>query len=1003
MFAPAAAETSLGTMAAAGLEPDATVAAAQELATYAPANSLDGTSAVTGEVGTGDAGTGTSGTAATGAAELGAVVARSSGPLKVGQSFSARYHVIKLLGAGGMGAVYQAWDAELGVAVALKVIRTDHRRRAASVEAEKRFKNELLLARQVTHKNVVRIHDLGEIDGIKYITMPYVQGDDLSTLLRATGKLPIARALRLARQVAGGLEAAHDAGVVHRDLKPPNIMISAAGEDEQALIMDFGISSSTDDVTEGSIAGTLEYMSPEQGSGQAVDARSDLYAFGVILYEMLAGPRSDTSKTVQDRITAMKQRFAEGFPSLRTIDDTIPEPLAALVARCLEGDSAARFQTTGELTAALARLDDEGQLIPEVRRLTTKIQVAAAAVVVVLLGTTWYFSRGPAVPFTHPPVSVVLADFENRTGDPLFNGTLEPALMNNLERASFINTVKRGDPQVQAALAKPGARLDEQTARLISIRDGYQFVVSGSIEPAARGYKLTVNVVDPPADGKVLKTYTESIADKSAVLGAVASIAAKVRTQLGDTKGSREETATSETFTAGSLEAVRAYTAANSLAVQAKDAEAIVEYQRALQLDPNLGRAYSGWAISAAKLGRADEAAELWKKALALLDRMTEREKYRTLGTYYSRVVGNQAAAIENFTKLLERYPADGAGHNNLALAYFRSLNMPKALEEGGRVLAMYPKTQLYRDNFVLYAMYGGDFKRGADEAKRIVAEVPTANHAYLPIAIGAAADGRFDDAKAAYAGMMKADSPGPSVGMTGLADLAIYQGRYAEAETLLKSGIATDKTSNDTVDMAAKMNALAELYEAEGRTALAVTTAESVLKLGKGYAMVVPAARVLARAKRKDAAAAVADDLGKRLQPRDRAYGSIIRGEIALSDGNVVAAVDRFREAQKLADLWLTRYMLGVAYVQAEAYPEALSELEASEKRRGEGAALFLEDSPTLRYLAALPYWLGRAQEKVGITVKAGENFQRYITLRAEAKPADPLVADARRRISVP
>ena len=162
----------------------------------------------------------------------------------MGQSFSPRYHIIKLLGVGGMGAVYQAWDAELGVAVALKVIRTDARHRAASSEAEKRFKQELLLARQVTHKNVVRIHDLGEIDGIKYITMPYVQGDDLSAVLKREGKLPIAHALRLARQIAGGLQAAHEAGVVHRDLKPPNIMISGAGDEEQALIMDFGISSS---------------------------------------------------------------------------------------------------------------------------------------------------------------------------------------------------------------------------------------------------------------------------------------------------------------------------------------------------------------------------------------------------------------------------------------------------------------------------------------------------------------------------------------------------------------------------------------------------------------------------------------------------------------------------------------------------------------------------------------------------------------------------------------
>src|SRR2546430_1920809 len=211
-----------------------------------------------------------------------------------------------------MGAVYQAWDTELSVAVALKVIRTDRRRGgSASPEAEKRFKNELLLARQVTHKNVVRIHDLGEIDGIKYITMPYVEGNDLATALRREGKLPAARTLRLARQIAAGLEAAHGAGVVHRDLKPANIMI---GAEDQVQIMDFGISASREEAASGGIIGTLEYMAPEQGAGAAVDARADIYALGLILYEMLIGARAAPSGTPQDRIDGMKRRFEEGLP-----------------------------------------------------------------------------------------------------------------------------------------------------------------------------------------------------------------------------------------------------------------------------------------------------------------------------------------------------------------------------------------------------------------------------------------------------------------------------------------------------------------------------------------------------------------------------------------------------------------------------------------------------------------------------------------------------------------
>src|SRR5437762_3393677 len=221
-----------------------------------------------------------------------------NGPLEEGQAFGTRYHIIRALGIGGMGAVYQAWDAELGVAVAIKVIRPEVMADPkAAADVERRFKRELLLARQVTHKNVVRIHDLGEIDGIKYITMAYVNGADLATLIRKQGSVPVSKTLRIARSVVSGLVAAHTAGVVHRDLKPANIMVDAADE---ALIMDFGIARSTaepvarasapgpgrsaggrrsparytDATAIGAIVGTIEYMAPEQAKGQEVDQRA---------------------------------------------------------------------------------------------------------------------------------------------------------------------------------------------------------------------------------------------------------------------------------------------------------------------------------------------------------------------------------------------------------------------------------------------------------------------------------------------------------------------------------------------------------------------------------------------------------------------------------------------------------------------------------------------------------------------------------------------------------
>ena len=236
---------------------------------------------------------------------LGSPVRFGDGGFRAGDQVGPRYTIIKLLGTGGMGAVYHAFDNELGVGVAIKVIRPGAQLDAtAARDLELRFKRELVLARQITHKYVVRIHDIGDVDGLKYLTMPFIAGETLADLLRREGKLPVARVVAIASQVAQGLAAAHDKGVVHRDLKPENIMIeapsplpsAAQGRSESggdALIMDFGIARSVEhgstQTAAGSVIGTLEYMAPEQAQGKKVDQRADIYAFGLILYDVLLG------------------------------------------------------------------------------------------------------------------------------------------------------------------------------------------------------------------------------------------------------------------------------------------------------------------------------------------------------------------------------------------------------------------------------------------------------------------------------------------------------------------------------------------------------------------------------------------------------------------------------------------------------------------------------------------------------------------------------------------
>ena len=238
--------------------------------------------------------------------------------------------------------------------------------------------------------------------------------------------------------MARGLEAAHEAGVVHRDLKPANIMISGEGDNLYALIMDFGISASTADKISGGVTGTLEYMAPEQATTGPVDARADIYAFGLILYEMLIGERPRRPGPPMDRLTAMKRRLAEGLPAIRSMDASVPDALSDVVMRCLERAPGARYQTSSALVSALAALDDQGEPIPIAPRFNRGVIAASLLSVAAAVGGTWWLTRTPPPPKQHEPVSVVIADFHNATGDPAFNGTLEPTLRLALEDSSFI-------------------------------------------------------------------------------------------------------------------------------------------------------------------------------------------------------------------------------------------------------------------------------------------------------------------------------------------------------------------------------------------------------------------------------------------------------------------------------------------------------------------------------------------------------------------------------------
>ena len=926
--------------------------------------------------------------------------------LQPGAPFGTRYRILRVLGSGGMGVVYQAWDDALGVAVALKVIRPEVVDDPyAAREVERRFKRELLLARQVTHKNVVRIHDLGEIDGIKYLTMPYVEGRDLANVLR-DGPVPVARALRIAKQVAAGLLAAHEAGVVHRDLKPENVMIDA---DDHALIMDFGISRSMGSgatmTAHGAILGTLEYMAPEQGRGSAVDYRTDIYSFGLILYDLIAGRKR--LQAADGAIAEMMSRMAKAPALLHTVMPAVPEPLAQLVGKCVEPEAENRFQTTAELTSALDNLDGEGRAIrPAVpARTPWRTAIAAGATVVVLaFGAAggWWWSRSQAAavaPAARSPLSILIADFQNGTGDSVFEGSLEQALGIAMEGASFISAYSRNDARRTLSAVSGSHALDEAGARIVATRQGINVILAGSIAKNGAGYTVTVKAIDPRTD-QAIAAKSASAREKAAVLQAIGTLASDMRADLGDTAAGASKAADAETFTTGSIDAMRAYARGQELNAAGKPREALAAFEEAVKLDPGFGRAYVNMASIYTNLKLDDRAKALYEEALKHLDRMTVREKYRTRGVYYLGIQRDYEQAIANYERLVSEYPADNMGHANLALAYLYVRNIRKAVEVGRKATELSPGNLLQKTNYATYSMYAGDFDTAVQQAQLVLKANPSYEFAHLTLALSQLALGNVAEARATYQRLGALGALGRSLADMGEADLEMSFGHYTKALEILDRGAASDGQDPSLGNLALKQVAIAEAHMAMGNTKAATAAAATALQHSSHESVHYPAARVLLAAGDVAKAVSVAGSMEQSLHAQTRSYGRLLTAAIALQRKRYPEALDRIREALKMHDSWAGHALLAEAFSAAGQAAQAEEEWDRCLDRRGEATDVFFADTSTLRYLSPVYYWLARSQEAVGTTDGARRNYREFLKLRDTASPPDPLADDARRRL---
>ncbi|MDH3441717.1 MAG: tetratricopeptide repeat protein, partial [Gammaproteobacteria bacterium] len=548
----------------------------------------------------------------------------------------------------------------------------------------------------------------------------------------------------------------------------------------------------------------------------------------------------------------------------------------------------------------------ETVVIPVGRRRMDFVVIGVLAVALVFAVYMNITQEGEYVP-PPEPVSVLIADFDNQTGNALFDGLLEQALIFGIEGAPHITAYSRNNALSVANIVQPGATsLDANVARLVAVREGINIVLSGAIIPDGSGFDIELNALDS-ATGEEVFDISENAKAFDSVLSTVGTISEDIREELGDTTLDQPG-ATDGPFTAASLEAAKAFTEALELEYEGAPEEAVKRYAVATELDPNFGRAYAGWALSEFRMGNTDKAEELWQKALSLMETMTERERLRTLGVYYATVTGNFESAVQSFTELVEKYPADAAARNNLAVVSTLSLDFQTAFEQGRQIMEIYPNSQLYRSNFALYAMYSSDFEAAAATAQQLITDSPGYGTAYLALAVSSMAAGDFEGARDAYRQMANADTSDhrASVAAQGLADVEAYLGNLVRAREFLTEGIEADMAADNRNAAAAKTIALSEIDASAGAFESAANLASEALALSEQSSVQVAAALVLLAAGQIDKAKDIGAALASKLQPQSRAYGLVIEAAIERDAGNHVQAIDMLRRAVALADLWL-------------------------------------------------------------------------------------------------